>query len=127
MNIPQKNWLEWSVFAIGLVLVSSVFGYLVYDALTLGDAPPVMAIEIGEPEQQGQHVIVPVAVTNQGDQPADDVIVEVTYEGDQERQQSQFEIAFLPRSATGEGWASFETGSGTIGQFKARVIGYGKP
>jgi uncharacterized protein (TIGR02588 family) len=127
MNIPQKNWLEWSVFAIGLVLVTSVFGYLVYDALTLGDAPPVMTIEIGEPEQQGQHVIVPVAVTNQGEQPAEGVIVEVTYEGDQEPQQSQFEIAFLPRSATGEGWASFETGSGVIGQFKARVIGYGKP
>jgi uncharacterized protein (TIGR02588 family) len=127
MNILQKNWLEWSVFVIGLVLVTSVFGYLVYDALTLGERPPMMAIQIGVPERQGQHIVVPIAVTNQGDQPADDVIVEVTYEGDQEPQQSQFEIAFLPRSATGAAWASFETGSGAIGQFKARVIGYGKP
>lgn len=127
MNIPQKNWLEWSVFAIGLVLVTSVLGYLIYDALTLGDAPPIMVIQIGQPEQHGQQIVVPVAVTNQGDQPADGVIVEVTYDGEQEPQQSQFEIAFLPRSATGEGWASFETSSGAIGQFKARVIGYGKP
>ena len=66
-------------------------------------------------------------MTNQGDQPADGVIVEVTYEGAQEPQQSQFEIAFLPRSATGAGWASFESGPGAIGEFKARVIGYGKP
>ena len=95
MNIPKKNWLEWAVFAIGLVLVVTVFSYLVYDALTLGDAPPMMAIEIGQPEQQGQLIVVPVAVTNQGDQPADGVIVEVTYEGAQEPQQSQFEIAFL--------------------------------
>ena len=127
MNIPKKNWLEWAVFAIGLVLVVTVFSYLVYDALTLGDAPPMMAIEIGQPEQQGQLIVVPVAVTNQGDQPADGVIVEVTYEGAQEPQQSQFEIAFLPRSATGAGWASFESGPGAIGEFKARVIGYGKP
>ncbi|MDQ2997601.1 MAG: hypothetical protein M3R61_11165 [Chloroflexota bacterium] len=127
MNIPQKNWLEWTVFAIGLVLVASVFGFLVYDAVTLGDAPPMMAIEIGQPEQQGQHIIVPVAVTNQGDQPAEGVVVEVIYEGEQEQQQAQFEIAFLPRSATGEGWASFQTSSGAIGQFKARIIGYQKP
>jgi uncharacterized protein (TIGR02588 family) len=86
-----------------------------------------MAIEVGRPEQQGQHVIVPITVTNQGDQPAENVIVEVLYEGEQEQQLSQFEIAFLPRSAMGEGWASFQNSSGTTGQFKARVIGYGKP
>jgi uncharacterized protein (TIGR02588 family) len=127
MNIPQKNWLEWVVFGIGLLLITSVFGFLVYDALTLGDTPPTMAIQIGQPEQQGQHVIVPVAVTNQGDQPAEGVVIEVIYEGAQEQQQAQFEIAFLPRSATGEGWASFQAASAEIGQFKARVIGYQKP
>jgi uncharacterized protein (TIGR02588 family) len=127
MNMPQKNWLEWTVFVIGLALISSVFGYLVYDAITLGDTPPAMAIEIGQPEQRGQHIVVSVAVTNQGDQPAEDVLVEVSYQGEQEPQQSQFQIAFLPRSATGEGWASFQTSSGVIGQFKARVVGYSKP
>jgi uncharacterized protein (TIGR02588 family) len=126
MNIPQKNWLEWTIFAMSVVLVASVFAYLVYDALTLGDRPPTMAIEVGQPEQQGQHVIVPVTVINQGDQPAENVIVEVLFEGEQE-QQSQFEIPFLPRSAVGEGWASFQNSSGATGQFKARVIGYGKP
>src|SRR3954471_25029420 len=109
MNIPQKNWLEWTVFIIGLALVSSVFGYLVYDAITLGDAPPTIAIQIGQPEQQGQHIAVSVAVTNRGDRPAEDVLVEVSYEGEQEPQQSQFQIAFLPRSATSEGWVSFQT------------------
>jgi uncharacterized protein (TIGR02588 family) len=127
MKIPQKNWLEWVVFAISLLLITSVFGFLAYDALTLGDAPPAMAIQVGQPEQQGQHVIVPVAVTNQGDQPAEGVVIEVIYEGEQEPQQAQFEIAFLPRSATGEGWASFQASSAEIGQFKARVIGYQSP
>lgn len=127
MNVPQKNWLEWTVFVIGLALVCGVFGYLVYDAITLGDAPPTMSIQIGQPEQQGQYIAVSVAVTNQGDQPAEDVLVEVSYEGEQEPQQSQFQIAFLPRSATGEGWASFHASSGVIGQFKARVVGYSKP
>ena len=127
MNIPQKNWLEWVVFAIGLLLIAGIFGFLMYDALTLGDAPPTMAIQVGQPEQQGQHVIVPVTVTNHGDQPAEGVVIEVIYEGEPEQQQAQFEIAFLPRSATGEGWASFQASSAEIGQFKARVIGYQKP
>jgi uncharacterized protein (TIGR02588 family) len=127
MNIPQKNWLEWVVFGVGLLLIASVFAFLVYDALTLGDTPPTMAIQLGQPEQRGQHTIVPVTVTNQGDQPAESVMIEVIYEGAQEQQQAQFEIAFLPRSATGEGWASFQTSSAEIGQFKARVIGYQKP
>ena len=127
MNVPQKNWLEWLVFVIGLVLIACVFAFLVYDALTLGDAPPAMVVQVGQVDLQGQHMVVPVAVTNQGDQPAQGVVVEVIYEGEHEPQQAQFEIAFLPRSATGEGWASFETSSGVIGQFKARVIGYQKP
>jgi uncharacterized protein (TIGR02588 family) len=127
MNIPQKNWLEWVVFAVGLALVASVLAYLAYDAITLGDAPPMLAIEVGQPEQQSQLIMVPVAVTNQGDQTAEGVIVEVMREGSQEQERAQFEIAFLPRGATGEGWASFQNNSGEIGQFKARVIGYGKP
>jgi uncharacterized protein (TIGR02588 family) len=125
MNLPQKNWLEWSVFAIGLALVASVLAYLMYDALTLGDTPPMMDVQVGRPEQQLDQIIVPVSITNRGEQPAEGVIVEVVREGDQE--QAQFEIAFLPRGATGEGWASFEANADVPGQYKARVIGFEKP
>jgi uncharacterized protein (TIGR02588 family) len=127
MKIPQKNWLEWTVFAIGLTLVASVLGYLVYDAITLGDAPPAIAIELGRPERQAEHIIVPVTVTNHGDQPAEGVLIEVVREDGEQREQAQFEIPFLPRGATGEGWASFQAGTDAPEQFKARVIGYGKP
>ena len=125
MNVPQKNWLEWTVFAIGLALVASVLAYLVYDALTLGDTPPMMEVQVGRPEQQLEQIIVPVSVTNRGEQPAEGVMVEVVREGDQE--QAQFQIAFLPRGATGEGWAAFEANADAPSQYKARVIGFEKP
>jgi len=68
---------------------------------------------------------VPVSVTNRGEQPAEGVIVEVVREGDQE--QAQFQIAFLPRGATGEGWAAFEANADAPSQYKAHVIGFEKP
>src|SRR5690349_10633198 len=125
MNVPQKNWLEWTVFAIGLALVVSVLAYLAYDALTLGDTPPKMEVQVGQTMRQLEQDIVPIAVTNRGEQPAEGVIVEVVRDGDQ--QQAQFEIAFLPRGATGEGWAAFQANSDTPSRYSARVIGFEKP
>jgi uncharacterized protein (TIGR02588 family) len=126
MNIPQKNWLEWTIFAAGLTLVVGVLAFLIYDAMTLGDTPPAMQLQVGAPAQQAGHFVVPVAVTNNGDQTAEGVLVEVTLEYGTEQEQAQFEVAFLPRGATGEGWAAFETDPST-GQLKARVIGYATP
>jgi uncharacterized protein (TIGR02588 family) len=125
MSIPQKNWLEWAVFAVGLALVASVLAYLTYDALTLGDTPPMMEVQVGQAVQQLEQEIVPIAVTNRGDQPAEGVIVEVVREADQEL--AQFEIAFLARGATGEGWAAFQASPDAPGQYSARVIGFEKP
>jgi uncharacterized protein (TIGR02588 family) len=125
MSVPQKNWLEWAVFSIGLALVVSVLAYLTYDALTLGDTPPTMEVQVGQAVQQLEQVLVPITVTNRGEQPAEGVLVEVVRKADQ--QHAQFEIAFLPRGATGEGWAAFEASADTPGEYSARVIGFERP
>ena len=125
MKLPQKNWLEWSVFAVSLVLVISTLGYLVYDALTLGDAPPNIAVTLGDPEQRGDVFVVPVAVTNHGDQTAESVLVEVAL-GEAEQERGELEIAFLPRGATGEGWVTFQSDP-RGGQLRGRVVGYERP
>lgn len=128
MNLPKKNWLEWAVFLVSLVLVASTLSYLAYDAATLGDAPPSMVVQLGVPEQQAQHVVVPVAVTNQGDRTAEGVRVEVVLEnGSDQPERAEVEIAFLPRGATGEGWVSFQANPREGGQLRARVIGYEQP
>jgi uncharacterized protein (TIGR02588 family) len=127
MKLPQKNWLEWSVFAVGLLLVAGVIGYLVYDAATLGDAPPSMVVRLGAPEQRSNMYAIPVAVTNQGDQTAEGVVVEVLLERGEEQEQAQFEIAFVPRRSTRTGWVVFRTDPRGADQITGHVLGFEAP
>ena len=74
-----------------------------------------------------QHFIVPVSVTNHGDRTAEGVQIEVVLQSsDKEQESAEFEIAFLPRGATREGWVNFETDPRTA-HMKARALGYEKP
>lgn len=127
MNIPQKNWLEWTVFFIGLGLVGATLGYLVYDALTLGDAPPAFEIRLGLPERRAQNFVIPVSIINRGDEAAAAVRVEVTLERDGEEQiRAEFEIDLAPRHATRLGWVAFPVDPNR-GRLRAQVLGYRKP
>jgi len=124
----KKNWVEWAVFGVSLVLVLFTLVYLTYDAVTLGDAPPSMEIRTGTPLERPNNYIVPVIVINHGDQTAEGVIVEVVLETNgEEKERAEFDIAFLPRRATREGWVTFQTDPRMAVQIKARVLGYEKP
>ena len=124
----EKNWLEWVVFGVGLVLVVCVVGYLVYDGASMGDAPPDIEVTLGATVRRGAEFLVPVSVTNRGDETAEGVQIEVTLEradgGEPER--GEFGIAFLPRRATRRGWVSFSQDP-AAGRLKPRVLGYEKP
>lgn len=124
----QKNWVEWVVFTIGLLLVVSTLSYLAYDAATITDAPPSIEVRAGQPLERPHNFIIPVSLTNHGDQTAEGVLVEVVLEnGGQEKERGEFTVAFLPRRATREGWVAFQTDPRTVEQTKARVLGYEKP
>ncbi len=122
----EKNWLEWCVFGVGLVLVLGTLGFLVYDGARTGDAPARIEIELGEPTAHGgQGFQVPVTVSNRGDLTAGDVHIEVTLEGS-EAERGEFVVAFLPRRSTREGVVTFHTDP-RAGRLRARVLGYEKP
>ncbi len=128
MKNLEKNWLEWIVFAVSLVLVLSTLGYLVYDRATFGDAPPSMEFQLGTPQPRLNHFLVPVSVTNRGDESAEGVHIEVVLlSGGKEHESGEFEIAFLPRHSTREGWVTFKTDPRTVEQMTARVLGFEKP
>lgn len=128
MNVPQKNWLEWTVFALGIVLVAGVLSYLTYDAATCGDGPPIIEVRLGTPEQNAHNFGVPVRVSNHGDTTAEGVHIEVTLEkgGDAEPEESDIDIPFVPRGATREAWVTFQTDP-RAARMSARVLGYQKP
>ncbi len=116
------------VFAAGLMLIVGVLGYLVYDGATLRGTPPVVEVSVGPAQQQAEQFVVPVVVTNTGDQTAEGVLVQVTLvHAGEEPEQAEFEIAFLPRHSTREGWVSFETDPSAAGELTARVVGYENP
>lgn len=123
----RKNWLEWGVFAVGLVLVASVVAYLAYDGATLGDAPPNVEVRLGTPRQGAHNFLVPLTVTNHGDKTAGGVLVQVTLESaGGAHEQSEITFAALPRRASREGYVTFQTDPRTA-PLKARVLGYEEP
>ncbi len=124
----EKNWLEWAVFGVGLVLVAGTLGFLVYDGATsAGDAPPSVRVELGTPEPKGEHFAVPVTVTNDGGQTAEGLTVEVTLEREgAEAERGEFGVAFLPRGGRREGFVTFRTDPRTA-RLVPRVLGYEKP
>lgn len=127
MSKLQKNWLEWSVFATGLVLVASTLGYLTYTGATMGNEPPSIEVRLGTPEQRSHNFIVPVMVINHGDRTAEGVRIEVLMEsGGAETARGELDIPFVPRRATREGWVTFEQDPRSA-QLKARVLGYEEP
>jgi len=128
MKKIEKNWLEWIVFAMSVVLVSCTLAYLAYDGTTIGDAPPSIEIRVGAPTQGQHNYIVPVYIINHGDQTAEGVQIEVVLEHEgTEMERSEFAVAFLPRHATREGWVAFQTDPRAAEKINARVLGYEKP
>ncbi len=127
MKKIKKNWLEWIVFAVGLVLVLSALGYLIYAGISMGNESPSLEVRLGTPEQKQFGFSVPVTVVNHGDETAAGVRIEVVMEsGGEEKARGELDIPFLPRHAFREGWVTFEQDP-RAAQLKARVLGYQKP
>lgn len=123
----EKNWLEWSVFAFGLVLVAATLAYLVYDGATLGNTPPDVEVRLGASQEGKHNFLVPLTVTNHGDKTAEGVLVEVTLESaGSAPEQSEITFPFLPRHASRKGYVTFQTDP-RAARLKARVLGYEDP
>ncbi|HEX2218135.1 MAG TPA: hypothetical protein VHG35_04980 [Gemmatimonadales bacterium] len=108
MSKAEKNWLEWTVFGVGLVLVLATLGYLVRESLVTHDGPPEVIARLGAPRPSAGGYLVPVEVSNVGQATAEDVRVRVFLDlPDGAREEAEFDVAFLPRGSLRKGWASF--------------------
>jgi uncharacterized protein (TIGR02588 family) len=115
---PEKNLLEWAVFAVGLVLVVATLGYLVRESIADHGKPPEVVVRLGEPRPSESGYLLPVEVTNTGQATAEDVLVPIFLEmSDGSREEAELSIAFLPRNSKRNGWVSFrgDPSQGTLG------------
>jgi uncharacterized protein (TIGR02588 family) len=128
MKRLEKNWLEWSVFAFSFTLVAGVLIYLTYDALTRDNRPPDIIVQFGEIKAQEDHYLLPVLVANHGDLTAKNIQIEILLNNDgQTLERATFEIDFLPRRATHEGWVTFRSDPQSAKEIQAHILGYQKP
>lgn len=125
-----KHPLEWIVFAVSLALVAGTVGFLAWDAIQGGwgdDAPAALSVELGRPEPRGGAWAVPVTVSNDGDETAEGVRVEVTLEAPgMQAETAGFEAAFVPRRSRREGWVTFRSDP-SRGRLSSRATGFETP
>lgn len=124
----KKNWLEWTVFAVGLGLVLAVLGYLVYKTVTHTSGPPELYVEYfpepGRYEPNRYHVIL----HNKGYETAESITVELSlYKNGQEPEKAQLDFDYCPRESTREGWVSFSSPPGRSDTIRTRIMAYERP
>lgn len=107
MTRLDKNGLEWSVFAVSLLLVLATFGYLVREALTTESGPPDVAVSLGPPVRGAGGHPVPVTAENRGAATAEDVRITVRLDGRGPAEEAVLVVPYLPRGSRRSGWVTF--------------------
>lgn len=104
----DKNWLEWLVFGVGALLVSTTVGYLAYDALTVAPSAPSLEVRLGDPVPAPGGFSVRVAVRNLGTKAASTVVVRVeNHRSDGVTESAELTLDMLPGEASREGVVVF--------------------
>lgn len=124
----EKNWLEWSVFSVSLVVLAFIFGFLGYDALTSEGEQPDISVQLGTVEPHGDYFIVPLTFRNDGGQSVEDVQVDVTLmAGGAELEVSSVTAPALPRQSSRQAWVVFSNDPAGADAIEARLVSYVVP
>ena len=128
MRIPDKNWLEWMVFAIGVLCIGVVVTFLGKDALVSSRAKAHIVVRLGQSEERAGHRYVPVTLVNSGGEAAAGVQVEVLLErGTEVIERARFVVDLIPRDATREGWVAFDSVAAPGDRIRAGGVAFGTP
>ena len=107
---PQKNTLEWIVFAGSALLIAALAGALLREAIISKSAPAALSIEAGEPIRSANGHQLPVTIRNGGDKTAEDVSVEVLLmSGTTVEERAVLHLPFVPRKSSRPAWVAFRT------------------
>ena len=105
---PQKNILEWVVFAISAVLLAGVAATLIIAGTRGGNGKPSLLVETGAPEAHGRTFRIPIRVRNVGDATAEQAHIDVELLDDGNVvEHAELTIMFVPKQSIREGWVAF--------------------
>lgn len=118
----QSNALEWSVAILGGIIVLGTIGYLIYKLFSGAADPPDLQVTLGDAKDQGQEMLVPVTVKNNGGSVAIDTVVEIC-SATEECAQLTFE--YVPHASVREGFVGFSKPMSE--PLSTRVVSYREP
>ena len=120
----NRNFLEWGVLAISVVALVGLVGFLLVDALTSGDDPPSISIELRTAELRETPVgwTAPATVRNEGDQGAEAVVVVASAVVGGETVESEVTIDLLPADSETE--VAFGFPGRPEGPIEVRLVGF---
>ena len=95
---PRK-FAEWVSLAVSIVIIVTLAGYLLYEAVTGGGpiVPAEARVRLDQVSRAGERYVVPVEVSNRGERTMRDAKVEVTHKPspDMPPQTQDFTIDYL--------------------------------
>lgn len=119
--------LEWIVAALGLLLVASALGLLLYEAVTGDGGPPDLSVTVRDTLTMDDHYLVRVALRNEGDATAAEVQVEGELLRDGEATEtSAITIDFVPAQSQRQAGLIFRLDPAAH-ELRLRVLGYSEP
>lgn len=123
----RKNWVEWLALGVSVAAIAIVVGLLVLEGLT-GSRTRAMPSAVLDPD--GGYAtdigwVVPAVVRNDGDAPAERVVLEARARVAGEQELSTLEIDFLPAESEVE--LAFGFSAEPEGEITVRIVGFQVP
>ncbi len=122
----KRNWLEQLVLLLGVLLVFTTLGVLVYDALTRENIPAEIVLSYDSIQRKQEHYTVHIIAKNQGGITAQDVLVEVTLGEGRSMETAQLQFPYIPGKSSVNGWAVF-SGDPSKAPLNLKILGYSVP
>ncbi len=118
---------EWIVAGVGLLLVSGVIGFLLYEAFTGNRLPPDVKVSVESVVQTGNGFLVRITAINEGGTTAEGVIVEAELRsGTEPVERSRTTIDYLPPRSEKKAGLFFTRDPRQL-DLQVRSLGYEKP
>lgn len=124
----EKNLLEWIVFSMSLLLITSILGYLVYQVAIHEEGSPDLGITyVQDPSPHAPYRYF-LRIKNDGRETAEEVQVEMVLEREgEELEVAALSLPYLPKLSAREGWVVFSKNPSEADTLYARVVSYKRP
>lgn len=125
----QKNWFEWLVFGISLLLVLSIITYLAYQAFQHPASSSPILITESYPDPSAQAPFrYRIVLKNKGGETAKEVKLEIELQaGGKAVSKANLDFPFVPQESKREGWVNFDNGPASSDTIIVKVVSYKRP